>query len=161
MAYKAAYFLAAFGFVGMVIVQGCGNDKGDDGANLPGRNKDGGSDGDVITPADSGGSSGTSGTPAADCSGVTEKFSDNPTCDACTKSKCCKEALACQNSADCKALNACLAKCADSDQTCILTCSAEHDNGTALAEDVGSCAQANCSTECASSVPEGGPGFDF
>lgn len=151
---RTAFFVAAVGFIGAAAVQGCGSDKVDDGANLPSRSpKDAG----VITPDDSGG--GSSGN--VDCTGLTDKVSDTPACDTCAKQKCCKEVMACENSSDCKALNACLAKCADTDQLCILTCSAAHDNGTALAQDVASCAQDKCASECP--TPEGGtdPFNDF
>ncbi len=78
------------------------------------------------------------------------KVGEPAACDQCAKANCCKEIVACNMSADCKALQDCIAPCAQDDFVCILTCQDAHPNGTALLQEVGSCAQTSCKNECPS-----------
>lgn len=136
--------LVVFGGTG-IAAQGCSSDDAKDGdLNLPGRDplKDAGPEGGQKPAPDTG-----TETPL-DCKSYTKKVSDRPACDTCTKEKCCKEVLACADSADCEALQACLEPCAQDDDLCILTCIAAHEGGSDKLQNVGQCAQSKCKNEC-------------
>ena len=87
---------------------------------------------------------------AISCKDLPLKVGDPAACDQCAKDKCCAEVMACNSSADCKALQECIAPCAQDDLVCILTCQDAHSKGAGLLQDVGSCAQSNCKNECPS-----------
>jgi hypothetical protein len=87
---------------------------------------------------------------AVSCKDLQLKVGDPAACDQCAKDKCCAEVLACDKSADCKALQNCIAPCAQDDLVCILTCQEAHPKGGDLLQEVGSCAQNNCKNECPS-----------
>jgi hypothetical protein len=123
----------------------------------PGGKKDAGEvDGKPSTPTDSGGDTASSTT---DCTNTTVKASDDPVCDQCAKSKCCKEVMACDQSADCKAFGKCLDDCADGDTVCVLTCASLHGKGSDVAQELGACASSECKNEC--KPPDAGGGIDF
>lgn len=107
-------------------------------------------------PADAGGTSATSDA-ARTCDGLALETHPRPACDQCAKSKCCDKVLACADSDDCKALQECLAPCADDDIVCIQTCQILHDKGSDALLEVGSCVRARCASECPSSTPDAGP----
>ena len=124
------------------------------GANLPGRNDADTNDGNVGPITDS------SVAPPT-CDKLTTKVSDRPACDTCAKAKCCSEITACNASNDCAALQQCLAPCAQTDTLCILTCQEAHPKGGDLLQEVGSCAQLKCKSECPSETPDGDIFPDF
>jgi hypothetical protein len=124
---------------------------GSSGASSSGGASSGGSSG----AGNDGGSSGTT----ADCSKM-GTVDSRPACDTCTKQKCCSQLQACAASASCKAAQDCIAKCADDDFGCVLTCSATGGNGAELLQDVGTCASNSCKTECPSAFDFDG-GFPF
>lgn len=143
-------------FVTFATAGGCSSDDSKDGTiALPERDPktDAGKESGTAPPADS-------GAPAPDCKSMTLKVSDKPACDTCAKDKCCAEVLACDKSNDCKALQACLEPCANDDLVCVLTCQAAHPKGQDALQEVGSCALANCKTECPSETPDSGDPFD-
>jgi hypothetical protein len=153
-------FLLVLGFTTASVLAltfgGCGDSAAPPYEDPGGPKKDGGDvDGDPKSPADSGGQPEA----AANCTNTTIKASDDPVCDTCAKQKCCKEVLACDDSADCKAFGKCLDACADGDTVCVLTCASLHDKGSGIAQDLGACASSECSTEC--KPPDAGGGFDF
>lgn len=132
-------------------VAACSSDgKNDDGSALPNRTgQDAAADG-----------AGDSATPL-DCSKRSGKVSDDPVCDTCAKAKCCNEIHACDESADCLALEKCLDACANDDTVCVLTCQATHDKGAGILQDVGACAQNECAKECPIQTPDGGGDAPF
>ncbi len=87
---------------------------------------------------------------AVSCKDLALKVGDPAACDQCAKDKCCAEVMACNNSADCKALQECIGPCAQDDLVCILTCQDAHPKGGDLLQEVGACAQNNCKNECPS-----------
>ena len=130
----------------------CGNSSSGDGdSNLPTRTEAGADASQTAAP--------DSAVPATSCKDLALVVGEPPACDQCAKSKCCDEVLACNNSSDCKALQACIAPCAQDDFVCIGTCSEAHSKGAALLQEVGSCAQTNCKTECQASEPDAGNPF--
>jgi hypothetical protein len=138
---------------------GCGDSAAPPYEDPGGGKKDGSAvDGNPSTP-DSGGGTDTGAT-TTDCTNTTVKASDDPVCDQCAKAKCCKEVMACDQSADCKAFGKCLDACADGDIVCVLTCASLHGKGSDIAQELGACASSECKTEC--KPPDaGGGGFDF
>lgn len=152
---RRAYFvsLAVVACSGVAsAVQGCSSDEPKGGTiDLPSRDpsKDAGSG--TTTP-----DSGTS-TPV-DCKSITKKLSDRPSCDTCTKEKCCTEVRACVESSSCDALQACLEPCPQDDDLCILTCITAHQGGADKLQGVGECASIKCKTECP--PPDAGDLFD-
>jgi hypothetical protein len=124
----------------MVVVVGaaCGNSTPNDGRiDLPTRPDDAAA---AVDSADS----------AVSCKDLKLVVGDPAACDQCAKEKCCTEVMACNASADCKALQECIAPCAQDDIVCIGTCEEAHSKGDGLLQDVGSCAQASCKNECPS-----------
>jgi hypothetical protein len=131
-------FLMGFTGVAMAVMAGaaCSNSTPNDGnINLPTRPDDA-----AVDSADS----------AVSCKDLQLKVGDPAACDQCAKDKCCAEVMACNNSADCKALQECIAPCAQDDLVCILTCQEAHSNGAGQLQEVGACAQNNCKNECPS-----------
>lgn len=57
-------------------------------------------------------------------------------------------------SADCTALQECLAPCAQDDIVCILGCQEMHPKGNDALTEVGSCARSKCKSECPSNTPD-------
>ena len=103
----------------------------------------------------------TDGSSPVSCANLSTKVSDRPACDKCAKDKCCSEIQACNASNDCAALQACLEPCAQTDTLCILTCQESHSKGGELLQEVGSCAQLKCKSECPSETPDADPFADF
>jgi hypothetical protein len=135
-------FIFVLGFTGVaaVVMAGvaCSNSSPNDGRiDLPTRPDDA-----MVAPdsADS----------AVSCKDLALKVGEPAACDQCAKEKCCAEVMACNSSADCKALQECIAPCAQDDVFCILTCQDAHSNGASKLQDVGACAQSNCKNECPS-----------
>ena len=131
----------AFTGVAAVIMAGvaCSSSTPNDGrVDLPTRPDDGAVD--SAQAADS----------AVSCKDLKLKVGDPAACDQCAKDKCCAEVMACNNSADCKALQECIAPCAQDDLVCILTCQDAHSKGADALQEVGACAQNNCKNECPS-----------
>jgi hypothetical protein len=110
-------------------------------------------------PRESTGSSGSdASTGAPDCT-KHAKVDDRPACDQCAREKCCKELVACDDNAGCKATMDCLAACQPDDPTCGLTCSLNDPGNLLLA--FGQCAKGKCGSECPdTSSGDGGPDFD-
>ncbi len=139
-------FLFILGFTGVaaVVMAGaaCSSSSPNDGRiDLPTRPDDAMGDSAVAPdPMDS----------AVSCKNLALKVGEPAACDQCAKEKCCAEVMACNSSADCKALQECIAPCAQDDLVCILTCQDAHSNGASKLQDVGSCAQSNCKNECPS-----------
>ena len=134
-------FLMGFSGVAMVITAGaaCSNSTPNDGRiDLPTRPDS--AVADSADPTDS----------AVSCKDLQLKVGEPAACDQCAKDKCCAEVMACDKSADCKALQECIAPCAQDDLVCILTCQDAHSNGASKLQDVGACAQSNCKNECPS-----------
>jgi len=131
-------FLIGFTGVATVILAGaaCSNSTPNDGRiDLPPRD-----DAAVVDSADS----------AVSCKDLQLKVGDPAACDQCAKDKCCAEVMACDKSADCKALQECIGPCSQDDLVCILTCQDAHSKGADLLQEVGACAQNNCKNECPS-----------
>ena len=146
-------FLFLVGLTGLTIAAAaaCSSSTGSDGDNnLPARTE-AGADTSTTTAADA--------APAESCANLTLVVGEPAICDQCAKSKCCSQVLACTKSADCTALQECIAPCAQDDFVCIGTCSEAHSNGAALLQEVGSCAKSSCKTECAGSQPDAGDPF--
>lgn len=145
------------GFTGLTMLVGagaaCSSSSSNDGDNnLPARQEAGADTSQTAAP--------DSATPPAEsCKDLTLVVGEPKACDDCAKSKCCEEVLACNKSADCKALQQCIAPCAQDDFVCIGTCSEAHSKGAGQLQEVGSCAQTNCKTECAASEPDAGDPF--
>jgi hypothetical protein len=139
-------FLFVLGFTGVaaVVMAGaaCSNSAPNDGRiDLPTRPDDAMVDSAVAPgPTDS----------AVSCKNLALKVGEPAACDQCAKEKCCAEVMACNSSADCKALQECIAPCAQDDLFCILTCQEAHSNGASKLQDVGACAQSSCKNECPS-----------
>jgi hypothetical protein len=128
---KTFTFFVVSGTFAAIVAFGCGDsDSADSGTALPGRGTE------------------DAGSTKASCTSLALQVSDTPACDKCAKDKCCSEVLACDDSADCKGLQNCIAKCASNDFQCLLTCQAAHDKGSNLLQDLGSCASDQCKTEC-------------
>ncbi len=131
-------FLAGFTGVAMVVIAfaACSNSTPNDGGiNLPARQDDA-----AVDSSDS----------AVSCKDLKLVVGDPAACDQCAKEKCCAEVMACNDSADCKALQECIAPCAQDDIVCIGTCQEAHSKGSDLLTEVGSCAQDSCKNECPS-----------
>ena len=140
------------GFTGLFVAAAvaCATTSPDgSGINLPGRND-----------ADTVGDGAIKDGPVS-CEKVTAKVSDRPACDTCAKKQCCTEISACNASNDCTALQMCLAPCAQTDSFCILSCLEAHAKGGELLQEVGSCAQLKCKTDCPSETPDGDLFGDF
>jgi hypothetical protein len=156
-------FLVVSGFAAASVLAltfgGCG-DSAAPPYEDPGSSKDSGSvDGNPQTPNDTGTAADTASS-TTNCDNTTVKASDDPVCDKCAKTKCCKEVMACDQSADCKAFGKCLDDCADGDTVCVLTCASLHGKGSDIAQELGACASSECKTEC--KPPDAGNGnFDF
>lgn len=150
---RALCLTAAFG---VVVVIGCGDSDKDGSSNLPPRNSSSSGDGGQTNTSSSGGTS-SSGEPTYDCTNH-EPVSDTPSCDQCSRAKCCKQITNCDNSESCKAAQVCLKACANDDFACILGCQATAGVGGQLLEEVGACAANNCKSECPS--PQVDAGFD-
>ena len=122
-----------------------------------------GGDGDTGLPARTEAGAETSTTsdaaPAESCKDLKLVVGEPAACDQCAKSKCCDSVLACTKSDDCTAVQECIAPCAQDDFICISTCTESHPSGTAILQEIGSCAKTKCKTECASSEPPDA-GFD-
>ncbi len=152
--------------LGVLIVFGC-SAPSPDGSDLAGGKNGGksssssGSSGDASQATSSSGTSGTSGTVNGNCSNH-EKVDDRPACDQCVRAKCCDEVLACDKTADCKAVGKCFDDC-KGDLFCQLTCQDTHATGFNVLQGVGNCATASCPNECPSQTPDGGvdPFGDF
>lgn len=67
-------------------------------------------------------------------------------CGVCAKGSCCAEAAACEGSADCRALLACVEACSDS--TCIADCTTANPGGLQHFTPLGACTRDSCATEC-------------
>lgn len=143
---KSRFFVALFGCALVASVEASCSDSNPDGGaiNLPPRR------GEI-----------TDGSTPASCANLSTKVSDRPSCDKCAKDKCCTEIQACNASSDCAALQECLAPCAQADTLCILTCQEGHPKGGDLLQEVGSCAQMKCKSECPSETPDADPFADF
>ena len=98
--------------------------------------------------------------PAQSCKDLKLVVGEPAACDQCVKAKCCDSVLACTKSDDCTAVQECIAPCAQDDFLCISTCTESHPSGTAILQEIGSCAKTKCKTECASSEPPDAGGFD-
>lgn len=98
--------------------------------------------------------------PAESCKDLALVVGEPKACDQCVKAKCCDSVLACTKSADCTAVQECIAPCAQDDFICISTCTESHPKGTEILQEIGSCAKTSCKTECASSEPPDSGGFD-
>jgi hypothetical protein len=147
-------FVVAFTGLSIAAVAGAAcssSSSGDGDSNLPSRTEAGADTSQTTAP--------DSAVPAASCKDLALVVGEPKACDDCAKSKCCDEVLACNNSSDCKALQECIKPCAQDDFVCIGTCSEAHSKGASLLQEVGSCAQTNCKTECASSQPDAGDPF--
>ena len=132
----------------------CSSSTGSDGdSTLPTRTE-AGTQAEASTSAD-----GAPVTPAESCKDLTLVVGAPAICDQCAKAKCCTEVLACTKSADCAALQMCIEPCAQDDFICIATCTEAHGRGTAILQEIGSCAKTSCKTECAGSEPSDA-GFD-
>lgn len=140
---------------GLLVAFGCGDSDKDGGAGLPPRNS-GDKDGGQTNASSSGGTS-SSGDPTYDCTNH-PPVSDTPSCDTCSRAKCCKQITNCDNSESCKAAQKCLEACSNDDFACILGCQATAGTGGTFLEEVGACAANNCKQECPS--PEVDAGFD-
>jgi hypothetical protein len=148
----AAASILAFSFAG------CGDSAAPPYEDPGGGKKDGGAvDGNPVTPNDTG--SGDTATSTTNCDNTAVKASDDPVCDKCAKSKCCKEVMACDQSADCKAFGTCLDDCDDGDTVCVLTCASLHGKGSDIAQELGACAGNECKNEC--KPPDAGGTIDF
>ena len=148
-------FVFVVGFTGLTLVAAAGaacssSSSGDGESNLPARTE-AGADTSTTTTADA--------AVATSCKDLTLVVGEPKACDDCAKSKCCDEVLACTKSADCTALQECIAPCQQDDFVCIATCSEAHSKGAALLQEVGSCAKSSCKTECAASEPDAGDPF--
>lgn len=122
-----------------------------------------GGDGDPGLPArfEAGAEASTADAAAAEsCKDLALVVGEPKACDQCVKAKCCDSVLACTKSADCTAVQECIAPCAQDDFICISTCTESHPRGTEILQEIGSCAKTNCKTECASSEPPDSGGFD-
>lgn len=157
--------LALFALMGLnaaAMGLGCSSSK-DEGPLSPfpsrGASSGSGDGGGSSSGGSSSGSSGTSSGGNADCTNHS-KVDDRPACDQCARAKCCNEIVACDQSANCKALQDCLAACAEGDLFCQLACSG-NEQAVNLLSAVGNCAKRNCPTECPSQEQDGGLDFDF
>lgn len=142
---KRFLFLGAMALTAWASAFGCSDDSNGPGdRDLPHR----------IAPEEEAGPAAAPDSAAPTCTDLSMTVGEPEACDKCAKAKCCDEILACNDSADCKALQKCLEPCADSDFTCVLTCQSAHDNGSSLLQEVGSCAQNECAAECPSTAPD-------
>jgi hypothetical protein len=154
--FSLSKFVVLVGFTGLTLAAAaagaCSSSTGGDGDNtLPARTEAGADTSTTTT--------GTDAAPAESCANLTLVVGAPAICDQCAKSKCCEEVLACTKSADCTALQECIAPCAQDDFICIGTCSEAHSKGAALLQEVGSCAKSACKTECAAAEPDAGDPF--
>ena len=78
----------------------------------------------------------------------------DPICNTCVQQNCCGDDSACSDDPLCLDIVRCASACAPSDQTCILNCENQWQNGVANYQNFTFCTQSRCMTECA--VPEGG-----
>ena len=148
---KILLFLGVTGLTTLAAAgAACSSNTGNDGLGLPPRNETNDAKSDApktgeLTDAD---------VPQS-CKDLTLKVGEPAACDQCAKTKCCDEVLACTKSADCVALQECIAPCDQSDFICIATCQEQHSKGNDLLTEVGSCARSNCKKECPSETPDG------
>lgn len=99
----------------------------------------------IGNPAD-GGTTDSGGSTA--CTADAGKVDDNPACNDCAYANCCTQIAACQADPNCEGLQQCIAACDPSDTECLLTCQVEYDPTTL--QNVGTCAQVKCKSECGS-----------
>lgn len=146
--------VAAFAcaFTAMVIGMGCGDSS--DGKPAPwGRSSGGPSEPEQTLEGDPDAGPPPTSTPTC---AEHPKVDDRPACDSCVRESCCEYVLACSDSPDCDAVMQCLDECEADDLTCPITCRVLHESGAALLNQVGSCAQTRCKTECPMSLPDAG-----
>ena len=146
------FFTIAFAGLTMAATVGaaCSSTTGGDGeTRLPERSEAGGAETSTVDAA-----------PAESCKDLKLVVGEPAACDQCVKAKCCDSVLACTKSDDCTAVQECIAPCAQDDFLCISTCTESHPSGTAILQEIGSCAKTKCKTECASSEPPDAGGFD-
>jgi hypothetical protein len=74
-------------------------------------------------------------------------------CDQCLSAACCSQVLACENNADCVAIDTCTAQCQQLGNTpqadqCYQVCDSQHPVGWQILQTVFQCAQTSCAAQC-------------
>ena len=82
---------------------------------------------------------------AAKCGGYVYPDAD---CAACGTERCCDEATACMQKAECAVLAACARACATTDQSCVQLCKLAHPRGVGELRAFGGCTTSKCANAC-------------
>jgi hypothetical protein len=72
--------------------------------------------------------------------------SGNAACDTCVNQRCCAQAAACSNDAECGAILSCFSTC--NDNACFTTCENKHPTGVAKEQAFYACLGSSCKTQC-------------
>lgn len=74
--------------------------------------------------------------------------SGSAACDSCVNQKCCAQAAACSNDAECTAILQCFGTCSPTDNACFTACENKHASAIAKEQAFYGCLGTSCKAQC-------------